>query len=110
MVTLTWLPSMDMPRTILRSTMLMPISGSRTARRLLTTEGLSIKFFLIRERLPSRRDGTLFTLSFVGCESSDNGAGLRRDIFYLRGLHGRRAQFYGVILFEFGSYNLCLSL
>src|SRR6266581_5839910 len=47
-VTLTWLPSIETSRTMLRSTMLIPISGSRTPRRLLTTEFLSINVYMIR--------------------------------------------------------------
>src|SRR5438046_10463720 len=56
-VTLTWLPSIDTSRTMLRSTVLIPISGSRTPRRLLTIEFLSINVYMILGKFIGTRMG-----------------------------------------------------
>src|SRR3989454_498898 len=81
MVTLTWLPSIDTSRTMLRSTILIPISGSSTPRRLLMTEFLSINVYTIRRDF-SRLEwgGKVFTLSCHGTTRSLREFGLRYDL------------------------------
>src|SRR5437016_1721444 len=82
-VTLTWLPSIDTSRTMLRSTMLIPISGSRTPRRHLTTEFLSINGYMIRETFSGLAWGEkVFTLSFHKTARSLRELGLQNDLVH----------------------------
>src|SRR6266700_2992191 len=93
---------MDTSRTMLRSTMLIPISGSSTPRRLLMTEFLSTNAYMIRGDFLSARMGRGRYLHSLALERQIHvriwptvGPCTRLRFFSLRNLNCQLARLYG---------------